>query len=150
MKKPNRWVQGFACCLVAYIRKQGINDTYSDELFSEGIGTIEAAISEGVDEGDLEVLKQYYSHKSAAKPELVHDNGIHWELASHLQTSSHGSAVYTSTFMGVSVQREVYTRKKKNGDWGTSKETFYIGSEMQKYKTVDELMDAVMGKLKKS
>lgn len=56
----NDWVRGYACAVAMLLKKNGINDTYTDELFREGIGTIQTAIDAGVDESDIEEFKKYY------------------------------------------------------------------------------------------
>lgn len=58
--KKDEWIKGYACAVAKLIEKNGINDTYSDELFREGIGTIQKAINAGVDENDLIEFEKYY------------------------------------------------------------------------------------------
>lgn len=58
--REDKWVQGFACALSQLLIFNGMNTTVSDEMFRDGIGSIEKAVAAGVHENDLFELRKYY------------------------------------------------------------------------------------------
>ena len=56
----SKWIQGYACAVAMLIKKNGLNDTNSDELFREGIGSIKECIKARVDKQDMKILREHF------------------------------------------------------------------------------------------
>jgi len=58
-RETDVFIQGYACCIATLIRSHGI-DTPIEDAFKAGIGRLKVCIDAGVDEYDLEILKQHF------------------------------------------------------------------------------------------
>jgi hypothetical protein len=58
-KKMDKWIQGYACAVATMIVGHGIS-TPVEEVFKAGLGSIKTCIAAGVDEYDLNILKQHF------------------------------------------------------------------------------------------
>ena len=61
-KSQDKFVQGYICAVVCLIKQHDEVDTVTREVFKAGVGnmTLESLKKSGVDEYDLQILKQFW------------------------------------------------------------------------------------------
>lgn len=53
------FIHGYSCAVAMAVSKMGVS-TLTDELFKEGVGSIQVMIDAGCDQSDIDILKEHY------------------------------------------------------------------------------------------